>query len=361
MLAFGEVPSSRSNEQDGLFDRGRDGPERDGEASSRHERTITTAPGDAVPVDAAETTYTVEELERFKEILESTGDYRVLRRSGAVRDFYPSSTGNGSLLRGVYLDVETTGLESADLIIELGLVVFEYDLRGRIYRVVDELDEFEDPGRPLPREIVQLTGIHDDQVKGKVIDDRRVAELVSGAHLVIAHNAAFDRPMVERRFPIFKELSWACSVSDVEWSRAGFRNRKLEYLAMRRGFFYASHRAISDCYAGVELLSAPLDSTSDETAMASLLTNSGRKGVRLWALGSPFESKDLLKSRRYRWNAEAKVWWRDIQADEHEAELDWLMSSVYSRRQALPYLEVDATVRYSNRLPTRPPRGAAIK
>jgi len=43
--------------------------------------------------------------------------------------------------------------------------------------------------------------------------------------------------------------------------------------------------------------------------------------VRLWAVGSPFDSKDLLKSRSYRWKAGAKTWWRDVASDEHEAEL----------------------------------------
>lgn len=307
------------------------------------------------------TAHTSEELERYKEILEATGDYRVLRRSGAVREFGKADSTAGPLLRGVYLDVETTGLERSDVIIELGLVAFEYDRSGRVYRVVDELDEFEDPNKPLSDEIVQLTGITDEQVKGKAIDDRRVAELVADADLVIAHNAAFDRPLVERRFPVFRDLAWACSVSDVEWSRAGFRNRKLEYLAMMRGFFYASHRALNDCFAGIELLSAPLAPDSHETALANLLDNSTRRGVRLWAVNSPFESKDLLKGRRYRWNPEAKVWWRDILATEHDAELAWLMSSVYARSQPLPYFEVDATVRYSSRLPTRPPRDAAIR
>lgn len=319
--------------------------------------SVAPAPA-AQPDETTDDTYTTEELERYKEILESTGDYRVLRRSGAIRQFAPADPAEAPTHLGVYLDVETTGLDSSDVIIELGMVVFEYDAHGRIYRVLDELDEFEDPGRPLPREIVELTGIVDEQVRGKQIDDARVATLAGEADLVIAHNAGFDRPLVEKRFPLFKDLAWACSVSDVEWSRAGFRNRKLEYLAMRRGFFYASHRAISDCFAGVELLSAPLTKESGESALANLLANAGRNTVRLWAESSPYESKDLLKGRKYRWNSNAKVWWRDLLEDEHDAELDWLTTSIYPQRRPLPYFTVDAKVRYSNRLPTSPPRGA---
>ena len=39
--------------------------------------------------------------------------------------------------------------------------------------------------------------------------------------LVIAHNAAFDRPFLERRLPIFAEKHWACSRFDVDWKASG--------------------------------------------------------------------------------------------------------------------------------------------
>ena len=333
-----------------------DGPAGPGEAAP----TVTNV--DLRTSGAEAMTSSPEELERLKEILESSGNYRVLRRSGATRVFTPTdSAAVDGLHRGVYLDVETTGLDSSDKIIELGLVVFEYDATGTVYRVVDELDEFEDPGRPLPQAIVELTGITDEQVRGRSISDTEVARVAAGADLVIAHNAGFDRPIVEKRFPFFKAAAWACSVMDVDWSRAGIRNRKLEYLAMMRGFYFDSHRAINDCLAGVELLSSALAPEAEETALANLLANARREGVRLWAESSPFESKDLLKSRKYRWNATAKTWWRDLFADEHDAELDWLAGSVYPQRRALPYLRVDATLRYSSRLPGAPPRDALRK
>lgn len=313
------------------------------------------APALVPPRTAAET----EELERLKEILERSGDYRVLRRSGTSRlltaaDPMPAT----GVRRGVYLDVETTGLDINDPIIELGMVVFEFDERGFVLRIVEEYDEFEDPGRQLPSGIVELTGITDEMVRGRAIDDRHVEQVMENVDLVIAHNAGFDRPIVEKRFPLFKHLAWGCSVVDVDWQRAGVRTRKLEYLAMTRGFFYDSHRAINDCVAGIELLAAPLTSDAEQTALASLLANSGRESVRLWAERSPFESKDLLKERRYRWNAAAKLWWRDLPDHEHETELEWLAASVYQNLRPLPYYSFDARSRYSKRLPVAPAQDA---
>src|SRR5690606_23002373 len=175
---------------------------------------------------------------------------------------------------------------------------------------------------------------------------------------IIAHNASFDRPYVEARLPIFEAKKWACSVSDIAWRRHGFSGRNLEYLAMKRGFVFEGHRAINDCLAGVELLAMPLPATGGLPTLADLLANSERSSMRLWAEGSPFDSKDKLKSRAYRWNAAAKTWWRDLAAADFDDELQWLAEAVYRDRPALPYWEIDASRRYSRRIPTFPPQDA---
>jgi len=348
MLDSEEVSHGAHDDQLSLFD---EGPE--GQVVKPSESS--TIDNDKVGAEHPDR----NELESLKAVLEASGDYKVLRRSGTSgRLTPPDPMPTSGVRRGLYLDVETTGLDVGDPIIELGAVLFEYHETGRVLRVLEEFDEFEDPGRPLPPGIVQLTGITDPMVAGRRIDDSKVARLATGADLVIAHNAGFDRPIVEKRFPLFRALPWACSVVDVDWQRAGMRTRKLEYLAMTRGFFFDSHRAINDCIAGVELLADALIADDDETALASLLANSGRESVRLWAENSPFETKGLLKERRYRWNAASKLWWRDLAGDEHDAELQWLESSVYQRMRPLPYYRFDAASRYSSRIPMGPPKDA---
>src|SRR5690606_30294356 len=166
--------------------------------------------------------------------LEQSGRYRVLERLPRRAGYADRRPDAGTPIHtGVYLDVETTGLEPSDRIIELGLVAFEYDDDGNVYRVLEELEAFEDPGRAVPREITELTGITTEDVRGKRIPDERVSAFVGSADLVIAHNAAFDRPFVEARLPVFESLAWACSASDIEWRRHGFSGRNLEYLAMK--------------------------------------------------------------------------------------------------------------------------------
>jgi DNA polymerase III subunit epsilon len=166
---------------------------------------------------------------------------------------------------------------------------------GRIFEVGVALTYLEDPGRPIPPPIVELTGITDEAVAGKRIDEDRVAAAVSAASLVIAHNASFDRRFVERRLPYFADKSWACSQQEVSWARLG--SAKLEYLMIKRcNLYFAAHSADQDCSALIHMLATPLDSGG--LPMRLLLESARRASIRIYAVDSPFEKKDLLKARR---------------------------------------------------------------
>ena len=90
--------------------------------------------------------------------------------------------------------------------------------------------------------------------------------------------------------------------------------------------------------------------SAGETALKRLLESAREPSLRVWALGSPFESKDVLKARGYRWEADRKVWYRDVGAVERESECTWLKESVYGGSGAGVEVETfDARVRYSER------------
>ena len=95
----------------------------------------------------------------------------------------------------IVLDTETTGLDPIkDTLIEIAAV----RLRGS--EIVDEFQTFVDPGRHIPLEITELTGITDDDVAGSPDAGTAVeqlAEFVAGADIV-AHNASFDRAFIMR-------------------------------------------------------------------------------------------------------------------------------------------------------------------
>ena len=288
--------------------------------------------------------------------LEQHPDYRVLRRLVPVLDYGPPPVPAGTdaavpaALRVLILDTETTGLShESDRIIELAMLLVSVDTAtGRPFGPVETFEGFEDPGMPIPEVAKQVTGITDEMVRGQRLDDARVQALIERADLVVAHNAGFDRPFVEARFPGFAHKPWACSFADIDWKAQGAESAKLGALAQDRGWFYDAHRALVDCHALLQVLASP---QADGSGLARLIAAASRPSYKLRANGAPFEAKDLLKARGYRWDAAARVWCCNLGSDEAlEAERTWLQAQVYGQRRAQAEVEaLDALTRYSLR------------
>ncbi|MBE9516437.1 MAG: hypothetical protein IME93_05615 [Proteobacteria bacterium] len=285
--------------------------------------------------------------------LTETGNYKIIKRFEPVEAY--NEPANDNVKIGIYLDTETTGMDpDGDRVIELALVPFEFDSEGNIYRLLPAYNAFQDPGIPIPEIITQITGITDDMVKGQSIDLGQVARMLSEAVIVIAHNARFDRPFVENLLDDFKDISWACSIADVEWNQEGFEGVKLEFLAYKYDFFYEGHRATIDCQAGIEILSRQLPKSGD-LVLKRLLINARRTDVRLWAEGAPFDRKDDLKKRGYRWSpgdkGKRKAWYKDLPENKLEDEMKYLGESIYPKAvDSLPTDKFNAKIRYSRRI-----------
>ncbi|HXE57332.1 MAG TPA: 3'-5' exonuclease [Gemmatimonadales bacterium] len=303
-------------------------------------------------------------LETMARELDASGRFRVLRRFERPTRYEPD---DGSPRRtAVVVDVETTGLSPAhDAIIQFCGVPLEYcPSTGRVFRVGEAVAFLEDPGRPIPPTITALTGLTDAMVAGRRIDEARVAALVEAASLVIAHNAEFDRPFVERRLPVFRTKPWACSLVEVPWHEEGVASKGLDYLLWKRcGMFFDAHRADADCYALVHLLATPFP--SGRRPLALLLDSARRRTVRIWALGAPIELKDLLKARRYRWcpggEGVPRAWYVDLPESMAERECAWLAEHVYhGRGEGWRTERFDARTRYSERMDPLARRAGAV-
>lgn len=273
--------------------------------------------------------------------LTATGRYRILTKlvpraiAANARTEFP--------LRGVILDTETTGLDPRKCeIIEIGAIAFSFDALGRIGEILAVYGGLQQPRQPIPAEITRLTGIDDAMVENQVIDVAGLRALIDPADLVIAHNAAFDRPFCEKFAPFFHGKAWACSHAEVDWAARGFEGTKLGYLLGQSGYFHEGHRAVDDCFALLEVLVRAC-TAPDDTAFAELYGASQKVRVRIFAENSPFDLKDHLKARGYRWSdgseGRPKSWWIEVDEQQLEGELAYLRSEIYRYPEADPPLK----------------------
>ena len=307
------------------------------------------SPAASAPHTNSSNTAAEGSAEAMARTLEAHPDYRVLRRL-VPRLVFPAATGPVATL--LVLDTETTGLNAArDKVVELALLRVTVDLAtGEPVGAVQVYDGLEDPGMPMPPEITVITGITDDMLRGQALDEARVLAMLEGADLVVAHNAGFDRPFVEARLPQFAALNWACSFADIDWSQEGRSSAKLTALAGELGVFYDAHRAEMDCHALLAVLMATLPSTG-ASGLLRLIESARAPTYRLQATHAPFDAKDLLKARGYRWDGAQKVWHTRL-ADQSALtlECEWLKTAVYNGRSSRVQLEeLDAKTKYSAR------------
>jgi DNA polymerase-3 subunit epsilon len=293
-------------------------------------------------------------LDEAERLIAASGDHRLLKRVPAS-SAWPLTKAAEETRRAVLVDTETTGLDTdADEVIELALLPFEYERdSGRIVSVDEAgaLSSFRQPSFPVPAAATKLNHITDDMVRGRTIDAARVKAIVESAHLIIAHNASFDRPMVEKHWPIFQEKHWACSFVDIDWKAEDIGSAKLDYLLYAQGWFHDGHRALSDALATLFLLTLPLPK-SKEIALASLLACARRPVRAVRAEETAFEQRAALKARGYRWDEggpkRPKAWW--IMTDDPDAEIAWLRAEIYRDGRDIPVMNIPATRRYSGRL-----------
>ncbi|MET4323978.1 MULTISPECIES: 3'-5' exonuclease [unclassified Bradyrhizobium] len=291
-------------------------------------------------------------LAAMADALSRSADYRVLRRLVPRVPFTPPF--GPDTKTAVLLDTETTGLDAQkDEVIELGMVKFDYLSDGRIVGVRDIFSAFNQPSEPIPAEITALTGITDEMVAGHRIDDVAVSASVDDAVIAIAHNSGFDRKFAERYWPVFEQKAWACSATEVDWRKLGFAGAQLGYLLNGAGYFHQAHRAVDDCHALLEILDFTLPTTG-ASALALLLETARKKTVRVWAEQSPFDLKDSLKRRGYRWSdgsdGRPKSWYIDVCETALDDEIAFLRKDIYLRDVEPRLQTLTAFNRFSNRV-----------
>lgn len=264
------------------------------------------------------------------------------------------------LFTGKVIDTETNGLHQNAKIFEIGIVTFEYDAAGNIYRILDAVTMFEDIGEPLRDDIQTITGRTDADIQGQRFDEGIVQNLCTIPGIFIAHNAEFDRPKLERRFPALRQTAWGCSLKDVDWLDHGVVDTKLRLLAMDiGGFHFHGHQAENDCLALLEILTRELPG-SHQTVFQHILSFARTKQMRVYAIDAPYDQKAALKAAGFQWqDAAPRAWYCDIGGNDDDvaALKQWLRDAVYPYPVAdnmLAVAAISALNRHSGRIAPEP-------
>jgi DNA polymerase III epsilon subunit family exonuclease len=158
-------------------------------------------------------------------------------------------------VRFAVVDVETTGLESDDRILEIAWIL----TRGR--EIEDEYEQLVNPDRPIPQEVVAIHGIREEAVR----EAPRFAEIAPrlerrlAGRVLVAHNAPFDVGFLRRellrsgrRLPVLKVLDTLVLARNLHQDLERYN---LDALAQELGLEHRpSHRALADVRTTVDLL-----------------------------------------------------------------------------------------------------------
>ena len=292
----------------------------------------------------------------LKEIINTNvnqSDWKLIRKLNLPKQYNEPST--GEIKKGVVLDVEATGLSIGhDDVIQLALLPFEYEVpSGKILSIKKEeaFDGLREPRIPISTEASLITGITNEMVINKKIESKDVENIINNTDLIIAHNASYDRPMVEQHWNCFKNVSWACTFKSIDWLQEGFSSAKLELLGVNYGWFYEGHDAFNDCEACLALLSETLPNR-DSTVFSAVREYASNPTFLIKAIDAPYNKRNILRRKGYKWRPadqlNGKVWWTETK--NYEEEVKWLHEEIYNRQINIPIKQISALNRYSDRI-----------
>lgn len=155
----------------------------------------------------------------------------------------------------VVFDIETTGLNpETEKITEIGACKYAYG------KIVDTFSQLINPEKPIPKNIVELTGITDEMVAGKPTIEEVLPQFVEFCRnaILVAHNAKFDTSFIDfqaKKQGIEFKYEKLCTL---ELSRQLFpeeKVHKLNIVADRLGVTLENHhRAVDDAKACCDIL-----------------------------------------------------------------------------------------------------------
>ena len=200
--------------------------------------------------------------------------------------------------RLVLFDTETTGLGfSRDEIIEFAAVVVEQ--KNGVPTVIEEYDELItlSPGGFVPANIVELTGITNEDIRERGIPKTRlccdIARMIQGNTLLLAYNAHFDLSflyylLLREGDPSILKGKDKLDLLTVYKDRHSYPHKLCNAIEVYglSGKVVNSHRAVDDVLATVEVMKAMEQEKDDLHRYINLFGYNPKYGVDGKKIGS---------------------------------------------------------------------------
>jgi DNA polymerase III subunit epsilon len=221
------------------------------------------------------------------------------------------------------LDTETTGIDPhKDEVIEVGVALVDTATRSilKVFSSLvlpEELPPNWDKDTSLINPARHINNIDPEALIADPCiqpDLSAFYEIIAESDVIVAHNAAFDRPLVDRML-ISKgkkstSKSWICSNKYLSFPKQA-KSRKLIHLAADHNISsLGAHRALADVFILSQLIL--LTDDIDKQIKSAMLPRFPHIVDKVRS----FELKDVAKEMGFRWNGDEKVWSRELTDQE---------------------------------------------
>lgn len=208
------------------------------------------------------------------------------------------------------VDVETTGLDPVEHeLIGLSVVCVEIDsVTGELLKIVNSYEGHREPTRPISPDLQEVAGVSGADLVGMQLDIAQIHKVLEGCELVLAHNAAFDRPFLAPHVPMFEQLTWVCSLRDIDWFGTEQQSKaSIDHLLSFYNLKGSNGTPADDCLALIQILGKPLP-VSGLTGFAALLASVRSPQYRYSVPNPAVESGPALLELGFKFDPEANAW-----------------------------------------------------
>lgn len=219
-----------------------------------------------------------------------------------------------NILKALIIDVETTGLEPADPIIEVGAILYSVEHQCSLQELSTLLIADGNAAEPINR--IKPAALTDLALTSPFAMEM-LFSMSKHADVYVAHNAEFDRVRVfgNTDFLPMASLPWVDSM-DMPWPLASKQQGSLINLALDHGIGVASaHRALTDC----RLIASLFDRMADLPAMFEV----AMRPKALFVGMQSFADNQLAKDAGFKWDRLVPKKWARMLAIEDAALLSF--------------------------------------